>query len=83
MREPKAMTSEIRGKREIPFTLGYLNLWWGFLNLYTMCCYNVNYDEIMVMNECNDVVEWMKFKEINVGFMNWKFILKRVGNPVR
>ena len=43
----------------------------------------MNYDEIMVMNEGNDVVEWMKFKEINVGFMNWKFILKRVGNPVR
>jgi len=35
-----------------------------------MCCYNANYDEIMVMNEGNDIVERRKFKEINVVFMN-------------
>jgi len=29
----------------------------------------VNYDEIMVTNEGNGVVERMKFGEINVGFM--------------
>jgi len=44
------------------------------VTLFSMMCYCiVIYDEIMVMNKDNDVVERMEFREINLGFMNWKF----------
>jgi hypothetical protein len=50
----KAVTSKIRGKGEIPTTLGCLI----YDDLFSMMCYcNAIYDGIMVMNKGNDVVE--------------------------